>query len=98
MAQITVDSDAFQNIIACFLLEAIQTREDGKYMFSNELFNQLLDHMWNAGIRSNLLFSYLSMDGNDRVLYRMIRKALFNEGNSNSLIRVDPIEEKDETK
>ena len=93
MAQITVDSDVFQNIVSCFLLEAIQTRKDGGYDFPNELFNQLLEHMWNGGIRSNLLFTYLRMDGTDRVKYRMIRDALFNEGTNSSLIRVNPIEE-----
>ena len=92
MAQITVDPDVFQNIISAFLLEAIQTKERGKYLFSNPLFNQLLEHMWNAGIRSNLLYNYLRMDGNDRVKYKMIRDALFNEGTNSSIIRVNPVE------
>jgi len=94
MAQITVDPDVFQNIVACFLLEAMQTRENGTYSFSNEMFNQLLDHMWNGGIRSNLLAMYLSMDGNDRVKYKMIADALFNIGNNSSLIRVNPSKDK----
>lgn len=93
MAQITVESDIFQNVIMCFLLEAIQTRKDGTYTFPNELFNQLLDHAWNGGLRSNLLFAYLRMNGNDRIKYKMIRDALFNEGSNNSIIRVESIEE-----
>lgn len=93
MAQIVVESDEFQNIVACFLLEAIQTRESGTYHFTNELFNQLLNHMWSGGIRSNLLVCFLGMPGNDRVKYKMIRKALFNEGTNDSIIRVEPIKE-----
>jgi hypothetical protein len=93
MAQITVDSSVFQNIISCFLLECLQTRKDGQFTFANELWNQILDHMYNAGIKSNLLYAYLRMDGNDRIKYKMIADALFNIGNNNSLIRVNPIEE-----
>jgi hypothetical protein len=95
MAQITVDSDEFQNIISCFLLECLQTRRKGEFNFTNELWNQVLDHMWNAGIRSNLLYAYINMNGNDRIKYKMINDALFNIGNNNSLIRVNPVKEAD---
>jgi len=94
MAQITITAEEFPDIVAAYLLECVQNRKE--LPFDNPLYNNLLQKMYNAGLRANLLLMYMNMDGNERVRYRMIRKALFYEGNSSSIIRVESIEVEDE--
>jgi hypothetical protein len=90
--QIKITANEFPDIVACYLLECMQLRNE--IPLDNELFDQLLNKMYRSGIRANLLWMYMNMDGNYRVKYKLIRDALFNEGNESSLIRVLP----DETK
>jgi hypothetical protein len=96
MAQIKVTAGEFPNIIICYLLECIRDRKE--LPFDNPLFENLLDKMFNSGIRANLLWEFMNMDGNFRIKYKMIRDSLFNEGMDSSLIRVIPDKEiEDET-
>ena len=87
MAQISITADEFPDIVACYLLECLQERKE--LPFINPLFDDLLQKMWNAGLRANLLHMFLAMNGTERIKYRLIRKALFNEGTSSSIIRVE---------
>lgn len=90
MAQISISAEQFPDIVEAYLLECIRRRKD--LPFENPLFEKLLQKMYNSGLQANLLVTYMNMDGNERVRYRLIRKALFNEGVSSSLIRVESTE------
>lgn len=83
--QIEIKSSDFPYIIACYLLECIQNKDS--LSIENVEYKELLDKMYFLGLRSNLLWMYMNMDGNFRVKYKMIRKALFNEAPS-ALIRI----------
>ena len=72
MSQISVSSDEFPNIIACFLLDLLNHGSS----LQNENFDVILRKLKNAGIRSNLLQMYIDMSGNDRVLYKFVRPVL----------------------
>lgn len=86
MSQITIGAEQFPDIVACYLLECIADRKN--LPFDNPLFEELLQKFYNAGLRANLFVMYMNMNGNERIKYKLIRNALFNEGSISSVIRV----------
>ncbi len=88
MAQITVESNEFPDIVMCYLLQCL--KEGKKLTIHNELFDYVLERLHNAGISANLLWAYMNMDTMLRVKYHQVADSLFNESVNSSYIKVLP--------
>ena len=84
MSQISISSDEFPNILMSFLLDCMNNGSP----LVNEDFDVVLRKMKNAGVRSNLLQAYISMEGKYRVLYKFVRPVLMNERKGTTRITV----------
>lgn len=82
---VSVNPNEYQDLVIAFLLDMLIHGNPT----DNKEFDFVLERMKTAGLRGNLLTSFLQMPGQSRVLYKIIRPVLFKEQAATSRITID---------